>query len=87
MSWWIGLLGQLAAPGSTVPPITGWEDVKTRLYDQFASDNPHKEARVKLDALRQTNSVQDYINKFNKLAMDIPLMTQEEMVYRFEQGL
>ena len=87
MSWWIGLLGQLAAPGSTVPPITGWDDVKSRLYAQFASVNPHKEARVKLDALRQTHSVQDYINKFNKLAMDIPMMTQEEMIYRFEQGL
>ena len=87
MSWWIGLLGQLAAPGSTVPPIRGWEDVKTRVYAQFASVNPHKEARVKLDALRQINSVQDYINKFNKFAMDIPLMTQEEMSYRFEQGL
>ena len=87
MSWWIGLLGQLAAPGSTVPPITGWEDVKTRLYAQFASVNPHKEARVKLDTLRQANSVQDYINRFNKLAMDIPMMTQEEMIYRFEQGL
>ena len=87
MSWYMGLLSQISAPGSTVPAITGWADVKQRLMAHFASVNPEKEARVKLDTLKQAHSVQDYITRFNKLAMDIPSMTQTEMIYRFEQGL
>ena len=67
--------------------ITTWKDFKKALIDQFKPVNAVKTARDKLANLKQAKSVQEYVNKFRSLILEIPGITEDEKIDRFIRGL
>lgn len=54
---------------------------------RFLRSNLAKSARSRLDTLRQTHSVRAYTSIFNKIKMDVPMMTEEEQEHFYLKGL
>ena len=64
-----------------------WEEFKKVLTDRFRPVAASKLARVQLNSLRQTGSVEQFIQQFLQVISAIPSMTEEELVDRFITGL
>ena len=72
----------------TIQPIpANWVDLQQLLLNQFGPVNTDITARNKLDSLKQTGDIRDYINEFNSLIIELPNMHMGDKVHRFIQGL
>ncbi|KAL1917138.1 uncharacterized protein VTP21DRAFT_4794 [Calcarisporiella thermophila] len=78
--WW----GHLKIQGR-VP--REWETFKNEGITMFQPINSVKHARAKLADLKQRRTVQEYVVTFQSLAIQIPGITEEELVDKFIRGL
>ncbi|KAK2646416.1 hypothetical protein Ddye_021611 [Dipteronia dyeriana] len=65
------------------PKINTWESLKKELKDQFLSYNTNWLARENLKKLKLTGSVQDYVNEFSSLMLEILNMSKEDKLFNF----
>lgn len=64
-----------------------WRDFKKALEEAFKPTQSLRLARDKLAALRQVGTVDDYVDKFRDVALEIPNLSPDEAQDRFERGL
>jgi hypothetical protein len=64
-----------------------WNQFKQLLTDRFRPVAVSKLARMQLNTLRQTGSVEQFIQQYMQVISAIPSMTEEERVDRFITGL
>jgi len=67
--------------------IDTWEDFKRELKRHFYPENVVYEARRRLRDLRQRGSMQDYVQEFTTLMLQIPNMSEDELLFYFIDGL
>ncbi|KAG6472847.1 hypothetical protein ZIOFF_070325 [Zingiber officinale] len=69
--------------------ITSFKDFRTAFLHHFACSRRYQKTSVSLFAIKQEarESLRAYIQRFNKVAMDIPTATSETMMNAFTQGL
>lgn len=65
-----------------------WDTFKKYMVLGFGTTDPHVEARLELDALRQTGTVAEYARDFQSLCVKLKSpLTQEELCHKFWTGL
>jgi hypothetical protein len=69
--------------------VHDWDVFARTLEQAFGHSNPEQNARDKLNALKQTGSVEDYAIKFQSLVAEIVLMPPSEgdLLQKFRNGL
>ena len=83
--WWQSHLAQVDA--DTALRITSWTQFSTEFKAQFAPVNSVKTARDTIRHLSQTKGVQEYIDRFQALVLQIPDMSAAEQLDKFIAGL
>ncbi|KAL1921114.1 uncharacterized protein VTP21DRAFT_10830 [Calcarisporiella thermophila] len=68
-------------------PYEKWEEFKNELICHFSPVNTEKQARDKLAISRQTRSAQEYSNEFRKIVLQIPNITEDELIDKYIRGL
>lgn len=81
MTWWRALIG--AADPTTVT----WANFVAQLRNEFLPVNSVKVAADKLERLKQTGSVANFVKEFRTLALLIPDLSPAEKLRRFLAGL
>ncbi|KAG2191851.1 hypothetical protein INT47_002866, partial [Mucor saturninus] len=64
-----------------------WRTFTRLLNDNFRPVHSIQNARDRIRSLRQSGSIESYIDTFQDLRMDIPSMTEDEALDRFVNGL
>jgi hypothetical protein len=64
-----------------------WASFKAALIKEFRPTHALKIARDSLATLQQTSTVEEYVDNFQNLALEIPDMSAAEALDRFERGL
>lgn len=64
-----------------------WNEFCKLVLDEFRPRNAYQTARDRLAALKQTGSVEEYVNDFRNIWLEIPTMTDDEALDRFVRGL
>ena len=72
---------------SQVESIETWSQLKKKLVERFQPVNKVKMARDKLAIWKQTKSVGVYNESFMKIVIDIPRISQDEVIDRYMRGL
>ncbi|MBA0624778.1 hypothetical protein Godav_010069 [Gossypium davidsonii] len=67
--------------------IRTWEEFQRELKKQFYPQYAEKEARAKLHRLRQQGTVEEYVQTFSELMLQISDLREKEAFYWFEDGL
>lgn len=79
--WWTTMEQRGISP-------TSWTEFCEMVLNEFKPKNSIKAARTRMAELSQGNkSVSEYINEFRAIKLQIPNMTDEEALDRFERGL
>lgn len=70
-------------------PWQTWAEFCTALRGAFGPMEEHLQARERLDGLRQrrTQSVVEYIQEYREIMLELPELTQDEIVHRFRKTL
>jgi len=82
-TWWM----YLALGESPVPVPQNWDDFAAALLRQFEPVNARDQARGLFLVLQQTATVQEYINTWRNLAMQLHDISEEDKRFRFIHGL
>jgi hypothetical protein len=82
---WYRLQSARAPSGSD--PFLTWENFEGAIRKQFTPVNYEKRARDRLSELRQTTSVQRYLENFTALCLEITDLHPTEQLHRFVDGL
>lgn len=64
-----------------------FEAYEQALISKFAPAEPEREARNRLEKLRQTGSAREYARNFITLMLDIPEMREKDRLEKFMRGL
>ncbi|XP_022882220.1 uncharacterized protein LOC111399181 [Olea europaea var. sylvestris] len=67
--------------------IDSWDDFKKELKRQFYPENVVYEARKKLRELKHKGTIRDYVKEFTTLVLQIPSMSDEDLLFHFTDGL
>ncbi|RVX06627.1 hypothetical protein CK203_029525 [Vitis vinifera] len=67
--------------------IEMWEDFKREIKRQFYPEDVAYLARKNMRRLKHTGSIRDYVKEFSSLMLEIPNMTQEELLFNFMDNL
>ena len=67
--------------------IETWEDFKREIKRQFYPKDVAYLARKNMRCLKHTCSIQDYVKEFSSLMLEIPNMTEEELLFNFMDSL
>lgn len=67
--------------------IDSWQQFVHKLMDEFKPRNAKQAARDRLAALRQTTTIEAYLNEFRDIWLELPSMTEEEAYDRFWRNL
>ncbi|WJZ81415.1 hypothetical protein VitviT2T_001260 [Vitis vinifera] len=67
--------------------IETWEDFKREIKKQFYPEDVAYLARKNMRRLKHTSSIRDYVKEFSSLMLEIPNMTQEELLFNFMDNL
>ncbi|RVW49075.1 hypothetical protein CK203_111710 [Vitis vinifera] len=67
--------------------IETWEDFKREIKRQFYPDDVAYLARKNMRCLKHIGSIRDYIKEFSSLMLQIPNMTEEELLFNFMDNL
>ncbi|CAH9095580.1 unnamed protein product [Cuscuta europaea] len=70
-----------------VARIDTWDDFKKELKRHFYPENVVFEARKKLRELKQRGTIRDYVKDFTTLMLQIPNLSQEDLLFYFVDGL
>jgi len=79
-TWWYTLVSSNTAPQT-------WQDFEIAVTQEFIPFDSVQRSRDKLRRLTQRYSVAAYLAEFRNIVLAIPLMTEDEKVDRFCQGL
>ncbi|GMP48983.1 hypothetical protein CsSME_00016138 [Camellia sinensis var. sinensis] len=66
--------------------ITSWEEFKNELMRQFYPENVAHEARLKMRELKHTRSIQNYVQEFSGLMLQISNMSDDNLLFNFTAG-
>nr|CAN72338.1 hypothetical protein VITISV_038599 [Vitis vinifera] len=67
--------------------IETWEDFKREIKRQFYPEDVAYLARKNMRRLKHTSSIRDYVKKFSSLMLEIPNMTEKELLFNFMDNL
>ncbi|RVX20374.1 hypothetical protein CK203_004525 [Vitis vinifera] len=67
--------------------IETWEDFRREIKRQFYREDVAYLARKNMRRLKHTGSIRDYVKEFSSLMLEIPNMTQEELLFNFMDNL
>ncbi|KAJ9682242.1 hypothetical protein PVL29_018227 [Vitis rotundifolia] len=67
--------------------IETWEDFKREIKRQFYPEDMAYLARKNMRRLKHTGSIRDYVKEFSSLMLEIPNMTEEELLFNFVDNL
>ncbi|KAJ9682540.1 hypothetical protein PVL29_018458 [Vitis rotundifolia] len=67
--------------------IETWEDFKREIKRQFYPQDVAYLARKNMRRLKHTGSIRDYVKEFSSLMLEIPNMTEEELLFNFMDNL
>lgn len=84
-TWWRA--HETAVRQNTAQPIRTWDAFCTAMAEQFRPTNVLEIARHRLRFLRQTNDVRSYVGAFRSTCLDIPNLSESEMLDKFITGL
>lgn len=85
-AWWESICRANASKGQDESLCT-WDQFKTGLTKAFKSVNREERARTTFSETVQTNSVTNYVAKFNNVCFDLPDLSDSEKYHRFFEGL
>lgn len=70
-------------------PWATWADFCTALRSNFGPLQVHRQARERLDELKQKQrqSMEDYVQAFRMVLLELPNVTAEEAIHRFKKGI
>jgi hypothetical protein len=84
-TWWRHTCTVAQASG-TLDRLYVWSTFRTMLLDRFRAVNASRHARDKLASLKQDGLVMTYAQKMQELALQVPDMTNGELLDRFMRG-
>ena len=64
-----------------------WNEFCKLVLSEFRPRNAKQTARDRLAALKQTGTVEEYVNEFRNIWLEIPMMNDDEALDRFVRGL
>ncbi|RVW78553.1 hypothetical protein CK203_049785 [Vitis vinifera] len=67
--------------------IEKWDDFKREIKRQFYPEDVAYLARKNMRCLKHTGSIRDYVKEFSSLMLEIPNMTEEELLFNFMDNL
>ncbi|XP_060674828.1 uncharacterized protein LOC132804444 [Ziziphus jujuba] len=67
--------------------INSWEDLKSELKKQFYPENVANDARKRMKELKHQRSICEYVEQFSGLMLQIPNMSEEDLLFNFMNGL
>ncbi|RVW20113.1 hypothetical protein CK203_115705 [Vitis vinifera] len=67
--------------------IETWEDFKREIKRQFYPEDVAYLARKNMRRLKHTGSIRNYVKEFSSLMLEIPNMTEEELLFNFIDNL
>ncbi|XP_070002194.1 uncharacterized protein [Nicotiana sylvestris] len=67
--------------------ISTWDQFKADFKRQFFPNNVLYEARIKLRELKQTWSIRNYVKEFTTLMLQIPNLTNDDLLFHFMDEL
>ena len=67
--------------------IDTWEDFKREIKRQFNPEDVVYLARKNMRRLKHTGSILDYVKEFSSLMLEIPNMTENELLFNFMDNL
>ncbi|KAL5808962.1 hypothetical protein ACOSQ3_029653 [Xanthoceras sorbifolium] len=67
--------------------IDSWDDFKKELKKQFYPEDAAYLARKNLKKLKQTGSIRDYVKEFSSLMLEVPNMSDDELLFNFMDNL
>ncbi|XP_070040744.1 uncharacterized protein [Nicotiana tomentosiformis] len=67
--------------------ISTWDQFKAEFKRQFFPNNVLYEARRKLRELKQTGNIRVYVKEFTTLMLQIPNLTNDDLLFHFMDGL
>ena len=67
--------------------IETWEEFKREIKRQFYPEDVVYLARKNMRRLKHTGSIRDYVKEFFSLMLEIPNMTEEELLFNFMDNL
>ncbi|RVW34490.1 hypothetical protein CK203_110300 [Vitis vinifera] len=67
--------------------IETWEEFKREIKRQFYPDDVAYLARKNMRCLKHIGSIRDYVKEFSSLMLEIPNMTEEELLFNFMDNL
>jgi hypothetical protein len=83
--WWRRVTEDVARERCTA--ITTWRGFKDELKKQFYPESATDEARTKLRHLKQTCTIREYVKEFTELLLEIPDMSDSDVLFSFTDGL
>ncbi|XP_070034590.1 uncharacterized protein [Nicotiana tomentosiformis] len=84
MLWW---RRKMADVDKCLCTISTWDQFKAEFKRQFFPNNVLYEARRKLRELKQTGSMRVYVKEFTTLMLQIPNLTNDDLLFHFMDGL
>nr|XP_033515833.1 uncharacterized protein LOC117280256 [Nicotiana tomentosiformis] len=84
MLWW---RRKMADVDKGICTISTWDQFKAEFKRQFFPNNVLYEARRKLRELKQTGSIRVYVKEFTTLMLQIPNLTNDDLLFHFMDGL
>ena len=67
--------------------IDTWEQLKAKLRKQFVPHNANDEVLSKLQRLRQTGSIMDYVKEFTTMMLEAPNLSDYQLLFNFKDRL
>ncbi|XP_070011261.1 uncharacterized protein [Nicotiana sylvestris] len=84
MPWW---RRKMADMDKGLCTISTWDQFKAEFKRQFFPNNVLYEARLKFRELKQTWSIRNYVKEFTTLMLQIPNLTNDDLLFHFMDGL
>ncbi|XP_070014384.1 uncharacterized protein [Nicotiana sylvestris] len=84
MLWWIR---KMADVDKGLCTISTRDQFKAKSKRQFFPNNALYEARHKLRELKQIGSIRNYVKEFTTLMLQIPNLTNDDLLFHFMDGL
>ncbi|XP_070057874.1 uncharacterized protein [Nicotiana tomentosiformis] len=84
MLWW---RRKMADVDKGICTISTWDQFKAEFKRQFFPNNVLYEARRKLRELKQTGNIRVYVKEFTTLMLQIPNLTNDDLLFHFMDGL
>ena len=85
LGWWRLHKEEVARGRKT--PVVVWAQLRDLMIETFQVFNHETDLRDRYEALRQKDSVADYIARFRAIVVELPDETESNRVYRFLKGL